>query len=148
MRRTLTILTAAALTLAIATLAGCGGDGGGTSPTPAPASSATPGASRQPTTEPSSRPGGIEGARAYLKETGLGGKKGDLTDPVDCAGLPDKGVKGDFCIIDGASVYAPGLVILFIADADKQTEKVWEVHLKPEGGTWKTTSVEEVPPGS
>ncbi len=147
MRRTLTILTAIALTvLAVAALGGCGGDD--ESATPTPASSATPGASGEPTAAPSSRAGGIEGARAYLKDTGLGGKKSDLTDPEVCARLPDEGVEGDFCIIDDASVYAPGLVILYIADADKQTEKVWEVRLEPEGEVWKVTTVEEVPPGS
>jgi hypothetical protein len=130
-----------ALLAVTAALAACGGDDADDTPTP----TATPaGSPAEVTPDPASKTAGIEAMRAYLETEGLDGKKGAFTDPVDCVDLPDD-FDGDFCVVDDASVYAPGLVILFVVNAEKQDEEAWEVHLKPSDGAWQVTEVEEVP---
>lgn len=131
--------------LAMVALMACGGDGGpARSPeevtsTPAPSATAGP-------TPTKFKVRSIEAARQYLASTGIDGKKGALTDPFDCADLPKSGAEGEYCIVDDASIYAPGLAILYIADPDKPDERVWEVRLKPDGDDWAVTEVKDVPP--
>lgn len=120
------------LVAAACVIAACGGGTG--SATPSPTASGPP--------DLSPRAGGVDAMRRYLRETGLEGEKGDLTDPADCAALDGGG--GDFCIIDEASVYAPGLVILWVADVDHQDEDVWEVHLEPGTNAWEVVQVESL----
>lgn len=106
----------------------------------------------QPTETPSERElrmpriGGIEAARAYLRETGLNGKKGALTDPFDCEQLPERGVRGQFCIHDAASHFAPGLVILFVADVRDRERDVWQMNIELRGSTWEVVRVESARP--
>jgi hypothetical protein len=89
------------------------------------------------------RVGGLEAARQLLRNEGIDGEKGDLSNPVDCADLPGE-VDADFCLIDDASVYAPGLVILYVARPDDRDD-VWEVRVEhPERGQWEVTNVEPV----
>jgi hypothetical protein len=83
----------------------------------------------------------IEAARAYIKETGIEDRTGDLTDPLNCpeiTGEPD----GEFCIHQSASIYAPGLVILIVGDAESPTENAWEVRLEPSESGWQVSSVD------
>lgn len=89
----------------------------------------------------------IEAARQYLVNTGIEGKKGNLTEPFDCARLPATGASGAFCIVDDASVYAPGLAIIYVANPKKLQTEVWEMRLKPGSGGWEVTEVKPVPSG-
>ncbi len=82
--------------------------------------------------------------RSYLLATGFDGHRGDLTDPIDCADLAVDSLDAEFCVIDAASVYAPGLVILFVADADAQ-EDVWEVHIDHTNEGWQVGEIEAIP---
>lgn len=82
---------------------------------------------------------------AYLADTGIEGKKGRLTDPIDCAALADNDAPGDFCIVDDASVYATALAIMFVADVDNQDEDIWWVRAEQGPSVWDITSVEKVP---
>lgn len=132
--------------LAMVALAACGG---ASEPSPPPdgvagipATSATVGP-----TPTQFKVRSIEAVRQYLASTGIRGKKGALTEPFDCADLPEGGAKGEYCIVDDASIYAPGLAILYIADPQKPHERVWEVRLKPNGDDWAVTEVTDVPPG-
>lgn len=118
--------------LLVGTVAGCGDDsdsGDLQSPTP----SGTP--------DLSPRSGGVAAARQYLEETGIEGDKGDLTDPVACAEITGD-TDGDFCIHEDFSTYAPGLVILRVADTDNPDEDVWEMRLTPDSSGWHVDSVE------
>ena len=133
MRRLLPLLTlmlAAALLLTLA--AACGG-GSDSTPTPAPTSSGPP--------DLSPEVGGVEAARRYLRETGIDGKKGDLTDPRSCAEI-DGNTKGKYCVQENFSTFAPGLVILRVANADKPQEEVWEMRLLLQDKAWQVTQVE------
>ena len=101
----------------------------------------------------SPRVGGVDAMRRYLEAEGVGGRKGDITDPIDCLQLPEGGADEEFCIIDDASVYAVGLVILYVARVDSRDgdrpelfDDVWEVRLAPGEDAWEVTDVEEVPP--
>jgi hypothetical protein len=91
--------------------------------------------------------------RRHLANEGVSGRKGQVTDPIDCAELPESGADEEFCIIDAASNYAPGVVILYVARVDSRDgdrpdlfSDVWEVHLEPGENAWQVTDVEEVPP--
>jgi hypothetical protein len=87
---------------------------------------------------------GLEAAERYIHDTGIDGHKGELTDPRSCAEVNDK-TKGDFCVQEGFSIYAAGLIILRVANADKPDEEVWEMRLVPAGTDWNVTSVEPFP---
>jgi hypothetical protein len=111
---------------------------------------ATPSPSGPPDLSP--RGGGLAAMRSYLQTEGVGGRKGAITDPVDCKEVPEGGADEEFCIIDDASTYAPGLVIVYVARVDSRDgdepetfEDVWEVHLEPGEQAWQVTDVEEVP---
>lgn len=123
------VLLASGILLALVT--GCGGGDD---------SEATP----QPTaTVPwdiSPQVGGVEAARRYLQDTGIDGDKGNFTDPRSCAEVT-KDTKGDYCVHENFSTYAPGLVILRIADKDKPLERVWEMRLTLQEKTWQVTEV-------
>lgn len=121
-----------ALVGAACLIAACGGGTDSVAPSPSP--------SGPPDLSP--RVGAVDAMRRYLRETGVDGRNGDLIDPADCAALD--GGDGDFCIIDDASVYAPGLVILWVADVDHQEEDVWEVHLEPGTNAWEVVQVESL----
>ncbi len=129
-----TLLLSSVVALAMA----CGGDDDSSSGSSKPQGS--------PDWSPTS--GGIEAIRRYLPGTGLDGKKGELTEPFDCAKLPDGDSEGTFCIVDSASVYAPGLVILNIARVDSAESGVfrdaWRVHLNPGEAGWEVTQVEDI----
>ena len=117
----------------------CNGGGDGT-PTEEP-STPTPEAS--PNLSPTV--GSIEAMRLYLMDTGLDGRTGTLTDPIDCNELMNlEDVEGDFCIFDDASVYALGLVILFVADVESPDEDVWEIHMEPGASAWDIVDVDFV----
>ncbi len=128
----LLITAAAVLTIG---LLSCG-DGNGD---PSPSASAT---SPAPTGDLDLSPtvGGVEVLRRYVVSTGLEGKKGTLTDPVDCAKVGDA-AKGDFCIIENASVYAPGLIIAYVANVEKQDKEIWTVRLRRGDVNWEVTGV-------
>ena len=103
-------------------------------------------------TDLSPRVGGVDAMRRYLLDEGIDGHKGGISEPLNCAELPEGGAAEEFCIIDDASTYAVGLVILYVARADSQDEdrpelfkEVWEVHLEPGDNAWQVTDVEEVP---
>ena len=83
----------------------------------------------------------LEAAERYIRDTGIDGNKGELTDPRSCAEINDK-TRGDFCVQEGFSIYAAGLIILRVANADKPDEEVREMRLVPEGPDWNVTSVE------
>jgi len=100
----------------------------------------------------SPRVGGVDAMRRYLLDEGIGGRKGGISEPLNCAELPEGGSGEEFCIIDDASTYATGLVILYVARVDSRDkdrpelfEDVWEVHLEPGENAWQVTDVEEVP---
>jgi len=121
--------------------AGCGGDEKEPStPTPSGPADLTP------------RVGGVDAMRRYLFDDGLDGRKGELTDPINCAEVPQDSADQEYCIIDDASTYAAGLVILYVARVDSRNDDkpdefkdIWEVHLEPGEAAWSITDVEEVP---
>lgn len=115
-------------------LIACGGGSEDLGPIPTAPSIDTPAREATPAT-----------VDAYLREIGVDGKKGRLTEPIDCGSAPDDGVEGEFCIIDDASVYATALVIVFVADVDKQEEDIWKFRLEPGAQTWEVTEAPRVP---
>lgn len=126
----LPMLLVAALVFAAATACGDGSDSGGA---PSPSASGKPDLSPQV--------GGVEAAARYLEQTGIDGDKGSLTDPRSCAEITDES-DGDFCIHEGFSTYAAGLVILRVADRDNPDKDVWEMRLAPAADGWQVNSVE------
>lgn len=130
--RLLAALIAASLLLAAAACGGGDGDGedgaGGT---------ASPAASPTYVDPLSPRVGGLEAARAYLRETGIEGRKGELTDPPQCD-LSD-GEDGEFCIHEPLSVFAPGLVLLAVALADDPEGEIWQMRIERQGDAWTVT---------
>jgi hypothetical protein len=82
----------------------------------------------------------IEAARSYIKETGIEDRVGDLTDPLNCPEIT-RDTDGEFCIHQSASIYAPGLVILVVGDAENPTETAWEVRLEPSGSGWQVSEI-------
>ena len=121
--------------LCVAILA-CGGDGAPSTSAPAASADLPP------------KVGGVEAMRSYLLTSGLDGNKGKFTDPINCADLPSGVGDGDYCVIDAASVYAPGLVILFVADAHSQQNNVWQVHINRNSAGWQVGEVAKVEPPS
>jgi hypothetical protein len=135
------IVLAVTFLAAIGAVACSGGDEAVSSPTPSGPADLSP------------RVASIDAMRRYLSGEGVGGRKGQFSEPVDCAELPEDGGEAEFCIIDGASTFAPGLAILYVAridsrnsDRPEEFEDVWEVHLEPGEIAWQVTDVEEVPP--
>ena len=128
-------LLAFAAAIAVLALVACNSKGGASNPSPT--ASQTPQAS--PTGSADPRVGAVDEMRAYLLDTGIDGKKGTLADPIDCG---ESNGDANFCVIDDASVYAPALVILHVADVDNTKENVWQVHLNLEASGWKVTDVE------
>jgi len=133
-RRMLFFVLAAALTLVAIVAAGCKNDdeGSGSDATPTqPAGSAAP--------TQVANADAILAAHTYLTEEGVEGKKGGLTDPLNCSDA-NKDSPGKFCVHDAFTTYAPGLVILRIGEKEKPDERVWEVRLGPDGESWQVTS--------
>lgn len=124
----LLLATSMALSFSVA----CGGGGSDATATPGPTTSGPPDLSPQV--------GGIEAARLYLRETGIDGKKGDLTDPRSCAEIDDD-TDGQFCVQENFSTFAAGLVILRLGNADKPQDEVWEMRLSLDDERWQVTSV-------
>ncbi len=85
--------------------------------------------------------GGVQAALDYLRQTGIDGHKGDFTDPVNCDQVNDD-TKGDFCIHPGPSVYAPGLVLLVVAEKDSKDTNVWKMRLERGPADWHVVKVE------
>jgi hypothetical protein len=119
--------------------------GNGDDPAPSPTNSSP--------ADLSPRVGGLEAMREHLSSEGLDGNTGQVTDPADCKELPQGGADEEFCIIDDASNYGPGVVILYVARVDSRDDNrpdlfndVWEVHLEPGENAWQVTDVEEVQP--
>jgi hypothetical protein len=119
---------------AIVSSACSNGDDDAASPTPSGPADLSP------------RVGGVDAMRRYLQDEGIDGRKGGISEPLNCAELPESGSDEEFCIIDDASTYATGLVILYVARVDSRDKDVWEVHLEPGENAWQVTDVEEVPP--
>jgi hypothetical protein len=119
---------------AIVSSACSNGDDDAASPTPSGPADLSP------------RIGGVDAMRRYLHDEGIDGRKGGISEPLNCAELPESGSDEEFCIIDDASTYATGLVILYVARVDSRDKDVWEVHLEPGENAWQVTDVEEVPP--
>jgi hypothetical protein len=116
--------------------AACGGDedvAGPSSPT-----ASGPAASAAPTPLPNLQ--AIEAARAYIKDTGIEDRTGDLTDPLNCPEITEE-TGGEFCIHQTASIYAPGLVILVVGEVENPTETAWEVRLEPSESGWKVSEI-------
>lgn len=124
-----TLISAALL---VGTAAACGDDSD-SGDTQSPTTSGTP--------DLSPRSGGVAAAQRYIQETGIDGDKGELTDPLACADITDD-TDGNFCIHEDFSTYAPGLVILRVADRDNPDEDVWEMRLTPDSSGWRVDSVE------
>jgi len=122
------------LTALVLLLVACGGDPEDLGPIPTAPSVDTPAREAAPGT-----------VAAYLREIGLDGNIGRLTDPSDCSLLPDDGVQGEFCIVDVASVYATALVIVYVVDVDKQEENIWKVRLEPGAEVWEVIEAPRVP---
>lgn len=118
--------------LLVVAAAACGDDSD-SGDTESPTTSGTP--------DLSPRSGGVSAAQRYLQETGIDGDKGEFTDPVACAEITGD-TDGDFCIHEDFSTYAPGLVILRVADKDNPGEDVWEMRLTPGSSGWQVNSVE------
>lgn len=125
------LFTALAVCL-VGLVAACGGDGGKDT-TPSPTASAPRDLSPQV--------GGVEAARRYLLETGIDGRKGDFTKPRSCAEI-GKDAEGEYCVHEAFSVYAPGLVILRVADKDDPLDDVWEMRLSLIDKAWQVNSVQ------
>ena len=119
---------------AIVSSACSNGDDDAASPTPSGPADLSP------------RIGGVDAMRRYLHDEGIDGRKGGISEPLNCAELPESGSDEEFCIIDDASTYATGLVILYVARVDSRDKDVWEVHLELGENAWQVTDVEEVPP--
>jgi len=82
----------------------------------------------------------IEAARTYIQETGIEDRKGELTEPLNCPEITED-TDGEFCIHQAASIYAAGLVILVVGDAEGPSETAWEVRLAPSGSGWRVIGV-------
>lgn len=90
----------------------------------------------------SPREGGVTAIRQYIEDVGLDGRRGTLTDPLDCAEAADADdVEGDFCIAEAASVYAEGLVILFVGEPGSFEEKAWQVRVDRKEEGWVVRDV-------
>jgi len=128
----LILLTAAAFLLALGPMIVACGDDGGTQASP-------------PVVSPDLPPevGGIEALHGYLRVTGVDGRRGILADPIDC----DDRADGDFCIKSdkAASIYAPGLVKVFLANVDSQDEDIWQVSITRTEAGWQVTLVDALP---
>jgi hypothetical protein len=122
-----------AVCLACALFLACDGDGGHPGP-------ASPTAELSDNLSPTV--GGVEAMRRYIQEVGLDGRRGTLTDPLDCAeAATADGVRGDFCIAQAASVYAPGLVVLFIGEPESYQEKAWRARVDRTEDGWAVRDV-------
>ena len=131
-------LAVVAVALALVALA-CDGDSG--PETPVPQATGSPTAVPSPNVPPVGEPA-VEALRVYLQDTGVDGKKGDLTDPVDCAVAEEVGAEGEFCIVVAGGHYAPALAILFVTH--RESGNFWQVHvdLDVENSVWEVTSVD------
>ncbi len=134
-RRMLFFAPAIVLALAAIVAVGCNDDD-----SPSGESTPTPEAGSPAPTQAADA-SAILAAHTYLTEEGVEGKKGGLTDPLNCADAT-KDSPGRFCVHDGFTIYAPGLVILRIGEKEKPGERVWEVRLEPDGEGWRVTSTE------
>jgi hypothetical protein len=111
----------------------CSGDDGEFTATPSPSASELP--------DDSPQVAGVEAARQFLQKTGIEGKKGNFTDPRACTEITGD-TQGKFCVHEDFSTYAPGLMILRLAEARKRDEKVWEMRLVKRDGNWSVTDVQ------
>jgi hypothetical protein len=127
-------MPAAALAFAVILAVGCNNDEG-------PNSTSTPTQQGSAVPTQAANADAIQAAHTYLTEEGVEGKKGGLTDPLNCVGV-SKDSPGRFCVHDAFTTYAPGLVILRIGEKEKPDERVWEVRLQPGGEGWQVTSAE------
>ena len=130
------LITVAILTSGLIVTA-CGSDEEAGSPSSSPTATG-PTASAAPTPLPNLQ--AIEAARAYIKETGIEDRAGDLTDPLNCPEITGE-TDGEFCIHQSASIYAPGLVILVVGNAENPTETAWEVRLEPSESGWQVSEI-------
>lgn len=117
----------AALTLAALFFA-CGDDSDSNDPNDQSPTATT-------TVEPARRAEILDFIRSYLSETGIDGRTGALTDPMECAELGDD-PEGDFCIVE-PSVYAPGLGLVLVGDASDHENEVWQVRMVFEDDEWE-----------
>jgi hypothetical protein len=124
------LVIVASLSLVLAVGVACGDDDSDSVETPTPSSTGPP--------EDSPEVAGVVAAEAYLRETGVDGRKGTFTDPRSCAEVGDD-PEGAFCIHEGFSVYAAGLVILRIANPEEADDEVWEVRLTKTDTGWEVT---------
>ncbi len=134
-------VVAFALILALFALA-CAGDGGPETATPRDGGSPVPVPS--PNLPPLGEPA-VEMLRLYLRDTGLDGSRGELTDPIDCDVAEAVGADGKFCIVVDAGHYAPALAIIFITRTD--TGDSWQVHvdLDARSSVWEVTDIDFLP---
>lgn len=126
------VASAMTAVLLLAAASACGDDSG-LDHSPSPTGSGP--------SDPSPRVGGVEAAEQYLQNTGIDGDKGSFTDPRGCEEINDR-TQGDFCVHEGFSTYAAGLVILRIADRDHPDKDVWEMRLTLTDERWQVDSVE------
>lgn len=111
--------------------AGCGDDDSGDT-------TRTPAASAEGTAGPIQRTESIAALSTYLLEFGLDGKTGELTAPAECAALPEDASDGEFCLLE-TSHFAPALALILVADVENQHDRVWQVRVVLEDGTWTVT---------
>lgn len=129
------LIVALAASLALVAVA-CSGDGGPeTSPESSPRSISSPNL-------PAIGEPAVEALLRHLQDTGLDGKKGDLTDPIDCVMADDAGADGEFCVVVDAGHYAPALAILFVTRPE--SGDAWQIHvdLDVESSVWEITEVD------
>lgn len=125
-----------ALTLLIAgglLISGCGDDDG-----PDDAGTDSPSRTAEGSPEPVQRTEAIAALRTYLSEVGLDESPGDLTDPEECASLPDGDVDGDYCIVEPSS-FGLGLALILVADVDDPENEAWQVRVVLEEEAWQVT---------
>lgn len=123
------VFVAALAVLIFATAIACGDDDDSATLPPATSSeSATPDESFKGLSR--------EALRTFLSSDGLDGRAGALTDPIECAELPEEGVDGDFCIVE-PSTYTPALALIIVADVEDREEEAWQVRVVLEDGEWR-----------
>jgi hypothetical protein len=98
----------------------------------------TPAATAEGTPEPIQRTESLAALRTYLEEVGLDGLTGELTAPVECAASTAAGANGKFCLLE-TSLFAPALALVLVADVEDQQDRVWQVRIVLEDGSWRVT---------
>jgi hypothetical protein len=139
MKKPLSLSSLSLVALIAFALVACGDDDGTDSPSPADSPTDTP--PPESTFKSESR----AALGPYLSSVGLDERTGELTDPLECAQLPDGDVEGDYCIVE-PSVYAPALALILVADVEDPDNEVWQVRVVLDGEDWQVTEAVKLGP--